>query len=151
MKEFLVSFLQPLVVSFGILFALYQYWKQQKFKRLQNLSQLWKEFLNNDQNLELFNTMDEVERGIDSKIEILHKFDTKAKLKYLALIEEVALYVEQFEVDQSYAKYLFQWHFYYVYSSSKTSDLFWGNLGGDEEKNASYWSKSRNFAAKISL
>lgn len=59
------------------------------------------------------------------------------------------MYVENFEVDKEYAKYLFQWHFYFIYKSSRTSTLFWSNLGSSEEMNASYWSKSRALSASF--
>ncbi len=118
---------------------------QQRFKRLQNLSLLWKDFTNDEKNMHLFNLMNEIESDHIAK-EDLSAINTIDKLKYLALIEQVALYVEHFEVDKEYAKYLFQWHFYFVYQSAKTSNLFWNNLGGAEEMNASYWSKSRELA-----
>jgi hypothetical protein len=54
----------------------------------------------------------------------LKSYDRKVKLKYLALIEEAALYASAFEVDSDFAKYLFQWHFYFPYQSLKTSGAF---------------------------
>jgi hypothetical protein len=144
MNSILKDYLQPLVIIFGGLFALYQYARQQKFKRLQNLSSLWKNFNADDELLSLFTLMNDIESGKTDLIGELTSSSTKTKLKYLALIEEVALYIEQFEVDKGYAEYLFQWHFFFVYRSKITSMPFWQNLGGENERNESYWAKSRN-------
>jgi hypothetical protein len=112
MENILKDYIQPLVIIFGGLFALYQYTCQKKFKRLQNLSALWKNFSGDDEVLELFTLMNEIENGKVSATAQLSEISPKAKLKYLALIEEVSLYVEKFEVDKDFAQYLFQWHFY---------------------------------------
>ena len=151
METFIIYFFKYLP-SFAVIvaafWALYLFRNQQRFKRLQNLSALWRDFTNDEKNLHLFNLMNEIE---SNKVvnENLSNIETAIKLKYLALIEQVALYVEHFEVDKSYAKYLFQWHFYFVYQSDKTSNLFWSNLGGAEEMKASYWGKSRDLSSKF--
>lgn len=145
MESFIKDILQPFAIIFGIGFALYQYYKQQRFKRMQNLSSLWKQFSGDESMMALFSLMDELENGA-IKTEELATFDSKTKLKYLAVIEEVALYVKEFEVDKDYAKYLFQWHFYFVYQSSKTTSSFWSNMGGNNEMNAHYWEVSRKLA-----
>jgi len=44
MTTILKDIIQPLFIILGGIFVLYQYQKQQKFKRLQNLSALWKIF-----------------------------------------------------------------------------------------------------------
>ena len=129
-----------LVGMISLLFGLYQYSKQQKFKRLQNLSSVWQKFINNDDLLELFTLLDA------DNIEALPNFSAKIKLKFLALLEEAALYTEEFEVDKEHAIYLFQWHFYYVFNKEKTKEAFWHNLGGKQEAEKSYWSKSKNLA-----
>ncbi len=148
MKRFIIYFfhnLPSLALIVAVFWALYLFRNQQRFKRLQNLSALWKDFVNDEINLHLFNLMNEIES--DKVVnEDLSYISTASKLKYLALIEQVALYVEHFEVDKEYGKYLFQWHFYFVYQSAKTSHLFWSNLGGTEEMNATYWSKSRELS-----
>ncbi len=148
-SNFLKDIIQPLVLCLGGIFALYQFDKQQKFKRLQNLSSLWKTFINDSEIMELFSFLNGIEKEHEGKIEDLAQFSPKIKLKYLALIEEAAIYVDAFEVDKSYAKYLFQWHFYFVYQSPETSESFWANIGGKQEMNASYWSKSRMLASKF--
>lgn len=88
--------------------------------------------------------MNDIELGKHELQAQLSNTSPAVKLKYLVLLEEVSLYLEEFEVDRSYAAYLFQWHFYFAYQSNLTKTLFWDNLGGEEEMNASYWQKSRN-------
>ena len=145
----LKDIVQPVVVSLGGIFALYQFNKQQKFKRLQNLSALWKTFINDVEVMELFTFMNSIEKGEENKISELSEASSKTKLKYLAMIEEVALYIDAFEIDKDYAKYLFQWHFYFIYCSPETSTSFWNNIGGLQEMNASYWAKSRMLAKRF--
>jgi hypothetical protein len=149
MTTLLKDIIQPLVVIFGGIFALYQYQKQQKFKRLQNLSTLWKSFLADEKILDLFNLLNLAENNESTVIEAIKDYDPKIKYRYLAIIEEVTLYAETFEVDKPQAKYLFQWHFYFAYQSPDSVEPFWNNLGGEEERNASYWAKSRNLAKQF--
>jgi len=144
----LKDIIQPLIILIGFIVGLYQYKRQQKFKRLQNLSSLWRGFTDNDHLLFLFDLMNELESGTSGELEKLKNYDRKIKLKYLALIEEVSLYADAFEVDKDYANYLFQWHFYFPYQSQSTSSAFWANIGGNEEMNAGYWKKSRDFSAQ---
>lgn len=148
MEIFRVTF-QPLLLFVGLLIGIYQYYRQQKFKRLQNLSALWRGFTENSDLLPLFNLMDEIENGDNSRSDELKSYNRQVKLRYLALIEEVSLYVTEFEVDKAYAKYLFQWHLYFPYISKKTAIDFWDNLGGMQEMNASYWQKSRSLATEF--
>ena len=149
MTTLLKDIIQPLVVIFGGIFALYQYQKQQKFKRLQNLSTLWKSFLGDEKILDLFNLLNLAEHHDPAVIEAIKTYDPKMKYRYLAIIEEVTLYADTFEVDKPQAKYLFQWHFYFAYQSPDSVEAFWENLGGEEERNATYWSKSRNLAKQF--
>lgn len=149
MTTLLKDIIQPLVVVFGGIFALYQYQKQQKFKRLQNLSALWKSFLGDEKILDLFNLLNLAEHHDIQVIEAIKTYDPKMKYRYLAIIEEVTLYADTFEVDKPQAKYLFQWHFYFAYQSPDSVQPFWENLGGEKERNASYWSKSRNLAKQF--
>ena len=145
--EIFKVFFQPLVIAIGLMIGLYQYGRQQKFKRLQNLSLLWKGFTDNEQILTFFNLMNEIENGNGTMTTQLENYDTNTKLKYMALLEEVSLYVAEFEVDKEYAKYLFQWHFYFPYQSVCTSAAFWKNIGGAEEMNASYWQHSHQLSS----
>jgi hypothetical protein len=138
--------IQPPFVILGGIFVLYEYRKQQKFKRLQNLSALWKTFLNDEKLLDLFNLLNLAENKEPEIIENIRNYDQKLKFKYLAMIEEITLYVDTFEIDKPQAKYLFQWYFYFVYQSIDTVESFWSNLGSAEEMNATYWAKSRNLS-----
>lgn len=90
----LKDIIQPLMVIFGGIFALYQYQKQQKFKRLQNLSSLWKSFLGDEKMLDLFNLLNLAEKKDPQIIEDIRSYDPKLKYKYLAIIEEVTLYAD---------------------------------------------------------
>ncbi|HEX8461609.1 MAG TPA: hypothetical protein VF623_09270 [Segetibacter sp.] len=144
--SYIIQYIPTIAIIVAAFWALYLFRNQQRFKRLQNLSSLWKDFTNDDKNMHLFNLMNEIESDVEVS-EDLSVIDTTFKLKYLALVEQVALYVEHFEVDKEYAKYLFQWHFFFVYQSNKTKRLFWANLGGETEMNAKYWSKSRQLSA----
>ncbi|MBP9689302.1 MAG: hypothetical protein KBE91_06805 [Bacteroidia bacterium] len=140
---------QIIALVTGGIFAYNQFKKQQKFKRIQNISSLWKEFSNNDANMEIFEMMDSIESDEKEYWVGLEKYDRRYKLKYLALLEEVALYINAFEIDSDDAKYLFQWHFYFVFLSEKTTTPFWANLGGRAEMNADYWKRSRELAKRF--
>ncbi len=144
----LIQLIPSLAIIIAAVCAVYLFRKQQRFKRLQDLSSLWKEFVNNEANMHLFNLMNELESG-NTVTEDVSQISTVSKLNYLALIEEVAVYIENFEIDKSYARYLFQWHFYFVYHSKIISDLIWKNLGVQQEMNESYWSKSRELSKEF--
>ena len=148
MENILKDYLQPLAIIIGAGFTYYQYTKQQRFKRIQNLSSLWKNFSSDSEIFDVFTLMNDIESGKDG-VNTLQNFSPKIKLKYLALIEEVTLYVNETEVDKELARYLFQWHFYFVYQSPLTTTAFWENIGEAEEMNASYWAKSRNLSMFI--
>jgi hypothetical protein len=131
-----IQIAQLLAIVFGGGFALYQFKRSQDFKRLQNLSGIWKQFTATKELLELFELCNDGALENDKAIEELQSFSKQVKLKYLALIEEVALYVEQSEVEKKYAINLFQWHFKFAFKEGKVTEAFWKNLGGIEEMNA---------------
>src|SRR5665213_2850678 len=108
------------LVIIGGPFAYYQYKKQQEFKRLQNLTAIWEKFIADEKLVELFNLFD------SDQSQAIENFDRRVKIKFLGLLDEVALYVEHFEVDRKPAEYLFQWPFYYVF----------GNIKDEKSKNA---------------
>src|ERR1700722_20719467 len=104
-----------IILTGGIL-ALIQYNKQQRFKRINNLVSIWQKFINSDENMELFDLCDQIESsGVNDENlnNQLVNFDRRIKLKFLGLLEEVAIFTEKFEVEKKYANYLFQWHFKY--------------------------------------
>ena len=141
----ILPLLNTLLIIVGSGWAIYVYFQQQKFRRMQNLSAIWSKFINTEKFMKIFVMCDE---SSETSLAELANSSSQDKLAYLGLVEEVALYVEQFEVDINYAIYLFQWHFYYAFNDEKTRAAFWKNIGGLEEMNKSYWSKSRSFATK---
>jgi hypothetical protein len=70
-------------------------------------------------------------------------------LKYLALLEEIAIFAKNSAVINKNALHLFKFHFYYVYGNHTISSAFWNNLGsGDTEKLKEGWSYQLEFAQK---
>jgi hypothetical protein len=138
----ILPFITPLTVLGSAVFALYQYQRQRKFIRIQNLSSIWKKFIDDKDLLDLFVALDE---GNLNSIAITQR---QQKFRFLGLLEEVSLYAKKFELDNDYALYLFQWHFEYVFNQKDTSEAFWRDLGGESEMNQHYWSMSRSFAKK---
>lgn len=133
--------------------ALWQYSKQQQFKRLQNLSAILEKFFSNDDLLTLFSLLN------DANSTEVRNTSREIKLKFLVLLEEVAFYAEKFEVDKEYAVYFFQWHFHFVYTNEETYKHFWYNLvpnkdltddqinkNINDEINIPSWSKQYQFA-----
>ena len=127
MENILKDIIQPVIVSICALFALYQYNKQQQFKRFQNLIALWKEFRTNNNYSNLFGLMDSIALSHKDAIELAN-YSADQKLQYLALLEEVTLYLISYEVDFLKTYYLFQWHLKYVYTESETNKAFWNNM-----------------------
>ena len=85
----------------------------------------------------------------NSSLPEIENTSVKTKLVYLALIEEVALYADLDEVDKKQAKYMFQWHFHFVYNDEAIREVFWKNIGGKSEMNADYWKQSRDAAIEF--
>ncbi len=129
-----------ILVMAGSVIALVQFCQQRKFTRIQNLSQIWKKFMDDEKLMALFVSLDKED------LPVIESFAIAQKLRFLGLLEEVALYTEKFKVDKQYAYYLFQWHFTYVFKQTGTTKAFWENLGGSVEMNKPYWSKSFHFA-----
>ena len=138
----ILPFITPLTVLGSAIFALFQYQRQRKFIRIQNLSAIWKKFIDDKELLDLFVALDE------GNANTIANTPRQQKFRFLGLLEEVSLYAEKFELDNDYALYLFQWHFEYVYNQKDTTEAFWRDLGGESEKNQHYWSMSRTFARK---
>jgi hypothetical protein len=144
-----------LSASAAAIWGIYVFSKQQRFKRLQNLSQILQRFADNKEFLQLFNLFDQSlninreSRQItynEEYLTILANHSSENKLQFLVLLEEVALYAKSFEVDRDYAIHLFQWHFYYVYNNPNTSNAFWENLGGQIEIHEPYWEYQKSFS-----
>jgi len=147
----------PIITAIAAaIWGIYVFNKQQKFKRLQNLSLILQRFGDKKEFLELFNlcdqsiNIDRQNKQITYNQDYLDKLaneNSGNKLQFLVLLEEVALYAKSFEVDKDYAAHLFQWHFYYVYNNPKTSEAFWRNLGGLVETKEQYWSYQKAFSS----
>ncbi len=139
-----------LLVAFGAAFGLYQYYRQWRFRRLQNLSAIFQKFIHTSELVELFDICDQIANGDESKIDDLSRYPSQQKLRLLGLLEEIALFAEESEVEEEYAKYLFAWHFEYVFGGKypHIGKAFWSNLGTETERDEAYWSKSRNFAER---
>jgi hypothetical protein len=147
--EFILKIFTTIVALFAAIWGIYSFNKQQQFKRLQNLNAVFQRFAASEDLLTLFSLFEEVlpNDGSDANTK-LKTFSPQTKLKFLALLDEIGLYSSMGEIDNKYAEYLFQWHFYYTYTKPETATLFWHNLGGDTEKTKKYWSKSFEFAKR---
>ena len=145
-----LSVIPALTAVVAAIWGIYSFNKQQKFKRLENLSLIFQRFADKDDFIDLFTMCDEAFLGNgryeETHLSALKKAPAKLKLKYLALLEEVALYASYSEVDKKYAVHLFQWHFYYIFNDATLADAFWFNLGGGDEKTKSYWEYQKQFA-----
>ncbi len=133
--------------------ALLQYSKNSEYTRMANLSSLWRKFYDKKEEnsfLELFTALDELVND-DGKIEkdkeeILKKFSKVDKLRYLAYLAEIVSYTKIGSVDKEHAKYLFHWHFYYVFINTDTKLCFWEILGGKGEHDLASWGDDELFA-----
>jgi hypothetical protein len=134
-------FIQSFAIAILAFWAVYIYYKQQKFKRLQNLNSILIRFGESAEFIELFDLFE------SENVEKLSEFSSKIKMKFLVLLEEVALYSKYSEVDKKYAIHVFQWHFYYVYNDPKLSTSFWFNIGSKSESEKPYWKYQKEFAA----
>ncbi len=139
--------ISTIVVSVSAIIALVSYLKQQKFKRVQNLSLLWEKFFKEEKLRVLFSLLDEIELEKASPNDI-KSIPNADKLYYLAVLDDVANFSKNGEIDEKYAIDKFQWFFYYAFISEKTAAKFWESLGGIEETKQHYWQNIRLFAEK---
>jgi len=142
----LAPLISTLVIFSGFLLALFQFKKQLAYRKIENLQKIWKDFINDRELFDLFSALD----NHDEKKSVKRAIHTsnKTKLKFLGLLDEVALLVEKGDVDREYAIYLFQWHFFYAYKKSSTMESIWQSLGGVIEASKPYWLKSARLAEK---
>lgn len=132
--------------------GIYVFNKQQRFKRLLNLSQIFQRFADARNGFfDVFSFCDQAYEpgvGFDQIIlDDLMGIPVKRKLQYLALPEEAALYASYSEVDRKYAIHLFQWHFCYVYANAALATAFWFGLGGVSEKEKPYWEYQKHISS----
>lgn len=138
------------VIIAGAILVWMQYLRAQRFRRIQNLSQIWERFFKDDRLRALFNLLNDVELGQRPAAELARVELNSDKLHYLALLEDVALYARLGELDRDYAIDRFQWFFAYPFERDSTRDAFWSALGGATERGQSYWKLSREFATACS-
>lgn len=147
MDAIILQSISTIVVLLSAIIALSQYIKQQKIKRIQNLSLIWEKFFKEERLVKLFSLLDEIELN-PIKANELNGISNTDKFYYLAILDDVAYYAKNGEVDEKYAIDKFQWFFYYVFSSEKTKVKFWESLGGIKEIEEKYWKNMRDFAIK---
>ena len=139
--------------------AVISYMRQQNLTRLQNLISVFQRFANNEDFISIFSLCDhcyvrlndaKASEELDLLLEKLSEISTEKKFKYLALLEEIAIYSKNSAVIRKHALHLFKFHFYYVYGVGKISSAFWKNVGdGDNnEKNKEGWSYQNEFASE---
>lgn len=75
-----IQIAQLLAIVFGGGFAIYQFKRNQDFKRLQNLSGIWKQFTATKELLELFELYNDGSLEIKKAIEELRAFSKQVKL-----------------------------------------------------------------------
>jgi hypothetical protein len=102
-------FITPLTGLGIAIFVLFQYQRQRKFIRIQNLSAIWEKCIDDKDLLDLFVALDE---GNEHS---MTNAPRQQKFRFQGLLEEVSLYAENLELDNEYARYLFQRLFKYVY------------------------------------
>lgn len=149
-----IEIIQILSITFGGAFALYQYYRQNKFERLKNINNIWRKFYETESFVSLFDLLDKIDNYKNPEdINSLKILSSKEKLKYLAFLEEVSGYMEFSNEDKKHLIYLFQWHFYYLFQNENTYLPFWSNLSEEDtpteiEKviKASYWNKLYTFS-----
>ena len=148
--EILLQLLPITATLCAVIWGIYVFNKQQKFKRLENLNHIFQRFADKDDFIDIFTLCDiayiSTTNYHQDALDKLSAVTEKNKLRYLALLEEVALFAASFEVDKQHAIHLFQWHFYYVFNEPKISEAFWSNLGGRDEINKPYWGYQKKIA-----
>lgn len=139
--------ISTIIVGMSAIIALFSYLKQQKFKRVQNLSLLWEKFFKEERLRYVLSLLNSINKKEDSHLLSNQKEIGNAdKLYYLAVLDDVAYYVKESEVDKKYAIDKFQWFFYYVYGDENIIDAFWDSIGGRGQIELEYWQTSKTFA-----
>ena len=123
--------------AISAILAIIVYTKQQKMNRIQNLISVFQRFANNDDFIAIFNYCDACyvrinnteDKQLASNLNELKTISPEKKLKYLALLEEIAIFAKNSVVISKNAIHLFKFHFYYVYGNHAISSAFWDNIG----------------------
>jgi hypothetical protein len=152
-----VALMSVTCAALSVILGIIVYIRQQKINRIQNLISVFQRFSNNDDFISIFNACDASyvrlnntsEKELSSFLDQLKTIPAEKKLKYLALLEEIAILAKNSAVINNNALHLFKFHFYYVYGDHKISTSFWNNIGsGADQKNKEGWNYQSDFAKK---
>ncbi len=152
-----IALISVVCTAASALVGIIAYLRQQKINRIQNLISVFQRFANNDDFIAIFNTCDasyvrlnnSAGQELSFYLNELQTIPAEKKLKYLSLLEEIAIFSKNSVVISKNALHLFKFHFFYVYGNHKISSAFWSNIGsGDGEKNKEGWSYQNEFAQK---
>ena len=156
-----IALISATCTALSAILAVIVYIRQQKINRLQNLISVFQRFSNNDDFISIFSVCDSCyvklntpanEQELSSLLNQLIAIAPEKKYKYLALLEEIAIFAKNSAVISKNAIHLFKFHFYYVYGDGKISAAFWQNIGsGPNEKNKEGWNYQNDFAQKCKL
>lgn len=155
-KITLAEAIQTTGLFLGGIFALYQYYKTNKFARLTYLNDVWRKFYENQSFIDTFGHLDHLDtvNNEEAKQQVA-QIDLKDKLQFLAFLAEVQLLSQFSESDKRHLMELFQWHFYYCFKNPKTFPAFWTDLVDPnsedqilKEMKKDYWSKMYVFATE---
>ena len=154
----LITLISVMCTAVSAILATTAYLRQQKINRIQNLISVFQRFSNNDDFLSIFNASDASyvrlnksgsEQELSDYLNNLKTIPAEKKIKYLALLEEIAIFAKNSAVMSKNAIHLFKFHFYYLYGNHTISAAFWNNIGsGASEKNKEGWSYQSDFAKK---
>ncbi len=123
--------------------ALFQWYQSIYSKNIERLIDVWRKFYETKEFYEVFSILNTKDDQQINTISIPHK------LKFLALLEEVAILNETFRFSHKNPTYsMFMWHFHYVYDNKVTRVPFWSGIGEDKEMKSASWKKQRHFMEK---
>jgi thioredoxin-related protein len=102
-------------------------------------------------NIEDYKDMDAAKSYLSVMETNLMNYSEEDKLNFLAYLSEIIVFLncgklKRDTIDREKVKYLFHWHFHYVYTNPQTYAAFWGNIGGDRERTSASWSDDLKFA-----
>ena len=156
-----IALISAICTAISAILGVFAYLRQQKINRIQNLISVFQRFANNDDFLSIFSACDasyvrlnepSSEQELRIYLDNLKAISSEKKYKYLALLEEIAMFAKNSAVINKNAIHLFKFHFYYIYGDHKISAAFWLNIGsGVNEKNKEGWNYQNDFAKKCEV
>jgi hypothetical protein len=153
----------------GGVFLLWQYFNQLSLSKAKVLDDLWDKFSRDESMPKLFSLMEscELKTENNTSIDALRSFDESEKVKYLAHLSELLIFInaKTFRpklVDEKKLIHLYKWHFYYIFLNLNTKQHFWNKLlpelDEDETREAylsrlegsieTFWSKHLDFSKR---